>query len=191
MLGTQVQAREASNPLECQQQFLTLVNDPIANLQSLDDFSSNFEDALSKVRGVVNYVIAEELYTVPSDIKLNKLKQCIQRFNDDIKVAAALIKLPSPKSTSKLDPTTLKPLVNFNPTQTNLETCTNTKPNTKIFNTNLETCTYTKANSKKYITLIPTLTFKLTKPDIHESTKGIGALRVLYSMMTSILYQRV
>ena len=81
--------REASGSLECQQQFLTLVNDPIAKLQSLDDFGSNFEDALSKVRGVVNYVIAEGLYTVPSDINLNKLKQCIQRFNGEIKVAAA------------------------------------------------------------------------------------------------------
>ena len=106
------------------------------------------------------------------------------------KLPQPLIKLLSPKSTPKLGPPTLKPLLNFIPTPKPTLKLAPT-PNTKTCNTNPKTCTYTKANSKTYITLVPTLTSKLTKPDIHESTKGIGALRVLYSMMTSILYQRV
>jgi hypothetical protein len=87
LLGAQVQARQTGSSLEAQQQFLVLVNDLIVKKQSLEESISNFEDALSKTRGKINYVIAKGLYMLPADMNLNKLGQSVKGFNDQIKIA--------------------------------------------------------------------------------------------------------
>ena len=100
LLGAQVQARKAGSSLESQQEFLTLVNDIIAKKQSLEESISNFEDALSKTRGKINYVIAKDLYMIPADMNINELGETVKGFNDELKVAQAFdgigIKPPPP-----------------------------------------------------------------------------------------------
>ena len=53
----------------------------------------NFDDALSKTHCKINYVIAKDLYMLPSDMYLNKLGQSVKSFNDKIKVAKQFDKI--------------------------------------------------------------------------------------------------
>ena len=105
LLGAQVQARQTGASLESQQQFLVLVNDLINKKQSLEESIKNFEDALSKTRGVINYVVAKRLYMLPADMNLNKLGRGVQGFNDELKFARAFdgvgIKPPPKPQTPK------------------------------------------------------------------------------------------
>jgi len=100
LLGAQVQARQAGSSLESQQEFLVLVNNLINERQTLKESIVNFQDALSKTSGKINYVIAKGLYMIPSDMNLNKLGQSIKGFNDQLKTAQAFdgigIKPPKP-----------------------------------------------------------------------------------------------
>ena len=87
LLGAQVQARQAGSSLESQQEFLVLVNDLINKRQTLQESIANFQDALSKTSGKINYVVAKGLYMIPSDMNLNKLGHSVKGFNDQLKTA--------------------------------------------------------------------------------------------------------
>ena len=122
LLGAQVQARQAGSSLESQQQFLVLVNDLIAKKQSLEDSIKNFEDALSKTRGKINYVVAKRLYMLPADMNLNKLGHSVSGFNDELQIAKSFdgvgIKPPPPKPKPTIKPilkSTIKPILKPTP----------------------------------------------------------------------------
>ena len=100
LLGAQVQARSEAGgvittgaSLAAQQEFLTLVNDMINLDQSLQDSIKNFEDACSKSSSAIDYVIAKQVYMIPSNMNLNKLGQVVDGFNDKIQVAGAFDKI--------------------------------------------------------------------------------------------------
>lgn len=105
ILGSQVQARQAGSSLESQQEFVTLVNDLINKKQSLQDSIKNFEDALSKTQGKIDYVIAKGLYMIPSNMMLNKLGMRVDGFNDKLRIANTFDKVGKepepPKQKSK------------------------------------------------------------------------------------------
>jgi len=87
LLGAQVQARQAGSSLEAQQEFLVLVDDLINDGQTLQQSISNFEDALSKTRGEINYTVAKGLYMIPANMNLNEIGKSVKGFNDQLKIA--------------------------------------------------------------------------------------------------------
>ena len=89
LLGAQVKARQSASSLELQQQFLILVNKLINKKQSLEESIKNFEDASSKTRGKIDYVVSKRLYMIPSDMNLNKLGEKRVGFNDKAIIAGA------------------------------------------------------------------------------------------------------
>ena len=120
LLGAQTKVRSAfdgDRGLDAEHEFLTLVNDLINKQQSVKESIKNFEDALSKTRGRVNYVIAKGLYMIPSDMNLNKLGRSVKDFNDKLLVAGDFDKVggkpdpPRPKDVIlKPQPIASKPI---------------------------------------------------------------------------------
>ena len=119
LLGSQVQARAAAGgdpgsgkSLAAQQQFLVLVNDLIDKSQSLEESIKNFQDALSKTQGVINYVVKKGLYMIPSNMNLNKLGKSVEDFNDKLLIAKDFDGLGVKKIVVKPKPVDIKPPAN-------------------------------------------------------------------------------
>lgn len=165
LLGAQVQARQAGSSLESQKQFLTLVNDLIVKKQSLEESIKNFEDALSKTRGVIDYVIAKRLYMLPSDMNLNELGQSVAGFNDELKVAQAFdgvgVKPKPPPLKSKPKLAVAKP-----PPPKSKPKLTAAKPPPPK---PMLTTPPSKLSSSKSV--LPTVTTASAERDIHEGEK--------------------
>ena len=167
LLGSQVQPRQAGSSLDLQQEFLVLVNDLIDKQQSLQESIDNFEDALSKTRGKINYVIAKNLYMIPSDMYLNKLGQSVKGFNDKIRVASGIVKLG-------VMPDSPKPIVH--------KPISKPKVSQTIKQLKPETARVRQNNVERFM-------YKRSIPDTHERTKlliggGIVTAGIAYTTLT-------
>lgn len=194
LLGGQVQARQAGSSLESQQEFLVLVNDLIAKKQSLEESIKNFEDALSKTRGKINYVVAKGLYMLPADMNLNKLGQSVAGFNDELQIAQSFDTVgirpkPSPiKPIAKPPP--IKPVAKPPPI----------KPVAKLPNIKPSPIkTVAKLPTTKPVAKQPSIkpdqepitenVLRRSERDIHEGIKtaitvGISGIGIVYYMLT-------
>jgi len=86
VLGSQAQTRSnIMKSLECQQNFVDLLELSVKSLFSIPESIEKYEDAITKTNARINYVVGIGLYMIPADLTLKV--GVVQRYNNNIIIA--------------------------------------------------------------------------------------------------------
>ena len=92
VLGSQAQTRSnILNSLETQQYFTDLLEQNIKSMYSIPERIAKYQDAISKTHCRIDYVVAPNLYMIPSDLVLKV--GTVTGYNNNIVVASSNMKL--------------------------------------------------------------------------------------------------
>jgi hypothetical protein len=92
VLGSQAQTRSSIlKSLETQQYFTDLLEQNIKSMFSIPESIAKYQDAITKTNSRIDYVVAQGLYMIPSDLVLKV--GTVSGYNNNIIVAATNMKL--------------------------------------------------------------------------------------------------
>ena len=114
ILGSQAQTRsDIINSLECQQNFVDLLESSVKSLFSIPEGIQKYQDAIANTNARINYAVGIGLYMIPADLVLKV--GVIQKYNNNIIIADDSVEIGENEDLNR--PTTAKSQVSTVPVE--------------------------------------------------------------------------